>query len=435
MLLKLSVRMFAILVMATATFAQQNFTISKIEFEGLKRLSAAEITATTGLKAGDRFVLKSLDAAAQKLIDSGLFNKVSYRTRSAKQQMTITFLVEEANVTSSRVVFDNFIWFDDATLMGAIKRDLPSFSGTAPDNGDTTDRIVKALQRFLHENKIEATVSHMVSQETPGSSVQEHVFSVNGVLMPICTLHFPGSNNVPESKLISGAKDLKGNEYSRTFVTLFAANNLVSIYHAVGQLKATFAPPSAKPEATANCKSGVEVTIPVDEGYVYKWDRADWTGNNALTAKDLNDMLPVHAGRPVNGVKLDHARQEIEKAYGRKGFLDARVMSQPEFDDQAQSVVYKMNVVEGSQFRMGRFIVKGFSEAETKEIESRWELKPGQVYDDGYSEEFTKEKLLEVLKNSFIQRQTQGKPAPDLKWDNKVDRQALTVDVSLELNN
>ncbi|HEU0253716.1 MAG TPA: POTRA domain-containing protein, partial [Pyrinomonadaceae bacterium] len=253
--------------------------------------------------------------------------------------------------------------------------------------------------------------------------------------MPICSMHFPGARNVPESKLIAGAKDLKGNEYSRTFVSLFAVNNLVSIYREVGQLKATFAPPSAKPEATANCKSGVELTIPVDEGYVYTWNKADWSGNSALTVNELNAMLPVHAGRPVNGVKLDYAQREIEKAYGRKGFLLAQVKSQPEFDDQAQSVIYKMNVVEGPQFRMGRFTVSGFSESEIKEIQSRWELKPGDVYDDGYSEEFTKERLGEVLRNTFMQRQAQGKPAPTLKWGSKVDRKALTVDVTLELSN
>ena len=427
--------MLVCLFVALPVAAHQNFTIQKIEFEGLKRLSAEEVLASTGLRTGDRFALSAVDAAAQKLMNTGNFNRVAYKTRAANQQMTITFVVEEANLSSSRVVFDNFIWFEEPALIAAVKRDLPSFSGTAPDSGDTVDKIIKALQRFLHENKIEATVTHMVSQEAPGSPIQEHVFSVNGVLMPICSMHFPGAKNVPESKLIAGAKDLKGNEYSLTFVSLFAVNNLVSIYREVGQLKATFAPPSAKPEATANCKSGVELTIPVDEGYIYTWNKADWSGNNALTVNELNAMLPVHAGRPVNGVKLDYAQREIEKAYGRKGFLLAQVKSQPEFDDQAQSVVYKMNVVEGPQFRMGRFTVSGFSESEIKEIQSRWELKPGDVYDDGYSEEFTKERMGEVLRNTFMQRQAQGKSPPTLKWGSKVDRKALTVDVTLELTN
>jgi outer membrane protein assembly factor BamA len=432
----LSVRLLLVLlIMPLTVAAQQNFTIQKIEFEGLNRVSPEEAMTTTGLKIGERFALNALDAAAQKLMDSGQFNKVGYKTRAASQLITITFQVEEATVTSSRVVFDNFIWFEDATLIGAVKGELPSFTGTAPDNGDTAARIVKALQRFLHEQKIEATVSHMTSQDALGSSSQEHIFTVNGIPMPICSLHFPGSKNVTEARLIEGAKELRGDNYSRKFVNLFATNNLVSIYREVGQLKATFAPPLARPEATANCKSGVEVTIPVDEGAIYNWNRADWSGNSALSAPELNALLPVKAGQPVNGVKLDQAPREIAVAYGRKGYLLARVSSQAEFDDQAQNVVYKMNVVEGPQFRMGRFIPKGFSESETRELLSRWELKSGDVYDAEYRIEFGRNHIGEVLRDNLSRRQAEGKPTPELKWDSKVDWQALTVDLILQLAN
>ena len=68
----------------------------------------------------------------------------------------------------------------------------------------------------------------------------------------------------------------------------------------------------------------------------------------------------------------------------------AKVKSAPEFDDQAQSVVYKMDVVEGPQFRMGRLITRGFSESETKQINAKWELKAGEIYDEGYFDEFSK---------------------------------------------
>ncbi|HEU0252115.1 MAG TPA: POTRA domain-containing protein, partial [Pyrinomonadaceae bacterium] len=174
---KLLLRLLLVcLFVALPVAAHQNFTIQKIEFEGLKRLSTEEVLASTGLKTGDRFALSAVDAAAQKLMNTGNFNRVAYKTRAANQQMTITFVVEEANLSSSRVVFDNFIWFEEPALIAAVKRDLPSFSGTAPDSGDTVDKIIKALQRFLHENKIEATVTHMVSQEAPGSPIQEHVF-------------------------------------------------------------------------------------------------------------------------------------------------------------------------------------------------------------------------------------------------------------------
>lgn len=432
---RLTILLLLLLIPALPVSAQ-NFKIAKIEFEGLKRLSADVVIATTGLKIGEQFQLAALDAAAQRLVDSGQFKNVAYRTRPNKDQITIIFQVEEvAKVVSSRVIFDNFIWFTDTELIAAVQRELPTFDGTAADTGDTINRVIKALQRFLHEKQIEATVTHITSQDVAGSQTQEHVLTVNGIPLPICTLNFPGATNITEAKLRESAKQLRNDEYSRKFVHLFAEKNLIPLYREVGQLKATFSPPLAKPEATATCKNGVEVTIPVDEGSIYKWNKAIWTGNTALTAQELDPLLGMRPGEPTNGVKLDQSPKAIQKAYGRKGYLLVKVNSAPEFDEQAQSVVYKMDVVEGPQFRMGRVIPRGFNETEIKQIQEKFELKAGQVYDTDYLEDFSKKHIGGIVRETILQRQAQGKTAPTLKWDYKIDRTTLTVDVIIEMTN
>ncbi len=426
----------ALLVFATLTVAaQQTFKIAKIEFEGLNRLSLQEMISKTEMKVGQQFELSNLDAAAQRLVDSGLFKNVAYKTKPSKDQITITFIVEEAQVATSKVVFDNFIWFSDTELIAAVQRDFPSFTGNAPDNGDTVDRITKSLQRFLHENKLEATVSYMASQDSLGSSTQEHVFSVTGIPMPICTLHFPGANNITEAKLIESSKSLIGADYSHKFVSIFSKSTLFPMYREVGQLKAEFSPPLAKPEESATCKMGVDLTIPVAEGLIYKFGKADWIGSKTLTTQELDSVLAMQSAQPANGIKLDKAVADIQKAYGRKGHLMASVRSVPTFDDAAQTVNYQMSVSEGPQFRMGRFITKGFTEAQDKMLHDRWGLKPGDVFDQGYSVEFSQKQINELMRSIFMERRAQGKPAPNIKWDNQTDRNALTVDVVLSLSN
>jgi outer membrane protein insertion porin family len=415
--------------------AQEAFKIAKIEFEGLTRIAAEELMVTMELKVGQPFDLAALDAAAQRLIDSGLFKNVAYSTRANRDQITITFRVQEAKFGSSRVLFDNFIWFSDTELTTAIRRDVPSFSGTAPDSGDTVERIRKSLQRFLLENKIEANVSHMVSQDTPGSPVQEHVFSVSEFSMPICTLHFPGSSAVAESKLIASATSLLGGEYSNKFVSLFATNNLVPLYRELGHLKVAFAPPTVKPESSANCRSGVDLTIPVDEGQVYKWNKAEWSGNQSLNATELDTILDMKSGQPVNGMKLDKATAQIQKAYGRKGYLTVRVRGIPEFDDSLATVVYKVDLLEGPQFRMGQLTTKGFPEREARMLRDRWELKPGDIFDDGYVSEFSKKHIGTILRGAFEDRRAQNRPPPKLDWRTQLNHEKLIVDLSVELTN
>jgi outer membrane protein insertion porin family len=415
--------------------AQQNFKIGKIEFEGLTRLSAEDMIETTALKIGQPFDVAALDAAAQRLVDSGLFKSVAYRTHATQNQITITFQVEETKGGDSRVLFDNFIWFSEEELLTAVRRDVPSFSGTAPDAGNTTAAIIRALRSLLQEHHIEGNVEYMPSQDSLSSSVQEHVFSVTGVSMPVCTLHFPGAKNVSEEKLIENSKGLLGSDYSRKFSSLFAVRTLIPFYRELGQLRATFAPPTAKPESSSKCRSGVDLTIPVDEGYVYTWDKADWSGISALTPQELDAALGMKTGQTANGLVFDKGYITVQKEYGRKGYLSVRIRSLPEFDDNAQKVVYKMDVREGPQYHMGKLMIKGLSESATKSFIQEWKLKPGDVFDQSYPLEFFQKHMGQVLRSTFLERRSQDKPAPNMKTDVKMNRETLTVDVTYELTN
>src|SRR6266576_2891436 len=151
---------FIIIAFAVALAQQPSRKIAKIEIEGLARLSADEVIATSGLKTGVPFSLEELDAAGQRLVDSGLFAKVGYRTSTKGNLMTVVFQVEEAKGGQSPVVFDNFVWFTNDQLTAAIKREVPSFDGMAPDSGNMTDQITLALQNLLKEHQIGGTVEY-----------------------------------------------------------------------------------------------------------------------------------------------------------------------------------------------------------------------------------------------------------------------------------
>ncbi|HSB28571.1 MAG TPA: hypothetical protein VLE19_11980, partial [Pyrinomonadaceae bacterium] len=93
------------------------------------------------------------------------------------------------------------------------------------------------------------------------------------------------------------------------------------------------------------------------------------------------------------------------------------------------------DVREGPQFRMGSFITKGFPEAVDKRLHERWTLKPGEIFDSEYSQEFSKTQIGEALRSLFLERRAQGKPVPNLNWNRNLNRTSLTVDVILQLTN
>src|SRR5687767_7319475 len=87
-----------IILVTAAVFAQTARKIAAIETEGLQTLTTETVIATSGLKIGDTFSVDATDAAAERLVSSGLFKKVAYRTRYAGANVTITFQLEEAKV-------------------------------------------------------------------------------------------------------------------------------------------------------------------------------------------------------------------------------------------------------------------------------------------------------------------------------------------------
>ena len=227
---RLILKVLLLSIVASAVAAQQaERKIVRVEIEGLQRLKPDEVIATTKLKPGSPFSVEEVDAAGQRLVDTGLFTRVSYQTRTAGSNVTIIFQVEEAKSTQSPVVFDNFVWFTDEELYIAIRREVPSFSGTAPDSGAMTDAIKQALQNLLNEKQIKGTVEYAAWQ-TVDSGKQEHVFSVTGLPIPICKLTFPGAKNISEENLVKSSRQLTDADYSHKSAVAFGSFILYPLY-------------------------------------------------------------------------------------------------------------------------------------------------------------------------------------------------------------
>jgi len=316
-----------------------------------------------------------------------------------------------------------------------VRREVRMFDGTAPSAGNMTDAITLALQHFLAEHKITGTVEYMASENLVDKKL-EHVFTVRGTVLPICSLHFPGAHNIEEDRLVKSSKALLGTEYSRRFVAGFTFSSLFPFYRELGQLRATFSRPQAKAETTANCKNGVELTIGVDEGAIYSWDKPEWSGNQVLTSQELDAALGMKSGEVANGLKLDKGIDSVGKAYGRKGYIAAFVRPQAEFDDDARKVSYRLEVKEGPQYHMGTLTIKGFSDNLGNYLRGKWDLKAGDVYDQGFAAEFFKTTFQDVLRKVAEERQEQKRPAPKKSSsDERANRSTLTVDITFELIN
>jgi len=403
-------------------FAQQNATLARIEFVGLKKLTSDQVIALSGLKVGQPVNSEIFDAAANKLLQTGLFRKLGYRVRSNKDQATIIFDVEESAVRLP-VVFENFVWFTDEEITEAVRRDVPFFNGTAPANGEIADKIAAALQRLLASKNINARVEYLpyVSKEK-----QELVYTVTGTRIPVCSLHFPGASAVSETDLIRASRELINSNYSQKDVATFAPIKLLPLYRRLGRLRAEFQTPSVRLESSAQCPNGVSIAIPVEEGMTYRWAKSVWDGNDKLTVEDLATALGMNPGDIADGIKIDNGLKNVAKEYGHRGYLNATVKESIEYDDSNSSVTYRFNINEGPRFFMGNLIIKGLPPADAEQLKAKWTLGPNTVFDESYLDQFRQTSLREFM--TTVMRSRPG-TSKRVSVETKPDFQKQTVDV------
>jgi outer membrane protein assembly factor BamA len=393
---------------ARAQQPQQPIKLDKIEFRGLERVKEPEALEKSALTIGQTVSIDDVEAAANRLLESGLFTNLSYKIKGTTDKALLTFEVVERKWTMP-VAFDNFVWFTDEELNAAVRRKLPAFDGTAPEAGGVTEQIRQALAELLSERKIEGTVQYDLSED-PLTRKVEHLFSVKGPGLRVCKITYAGARAVPEEQLVTKSGGIFDNDYSRAYVGGFVESNLLPLYHERGYLRAAFSPPKVVPEASPECK-GVAVALTVDEGSIYVWDKATWEGAEGLTAPELDAALGMRNREVANAVKIAKGLNGVRKAYGRKGYIAARVRAEMEFDDTARSVSYRFRVTEGAQYHMGDLTINGLDEVATNNLRGRWRLLHKEVYDEGYVEEFVRKSVTEFQRDAA----RAGNPLPALK--------------------
>ena len=374
--------------------AAKPIVLGRIEFQGLQRCDQATAAKAVALKAGVPFDQGQLDAAAKRLAETGYFAELNYSFASQDGQANVLFKTVEAK-WDARCLFDNFIWFTQPEIYAAIRQHIPWFDGTAPDNVHIVNRLTAILDQLLQQRGIPRKTNYLIvtGNIEDEKARRDHLFLAAGAPLPVCSVRFPGATPALEKQLQSSAKTLLNTDYAYSQVTEFIQTTFLPLYRQKGYVRAVFAEASAQPDNGANkkCSGGVNISVPVAEGGVYKLGKFDWAGNQAIGSATLQDLLGMKKTAVVaDGAKIDKGLAAIKEEYGEKGYLDVKIAVQTDFDESAKLANYQITVNEGLPYRVGEVVIANASEAEQKRIRSKWQLASGAVFNLTAVKEFIK---------------------------------------------
>jgi outer membrane protein assembly factor BamA len=361
--------------------------LREVHSEGLKSLPEPQVVSLSGLQVGAPAGREDLQAAADKLQQSGLFAKVRYNFQTRIDGLLVTFHVEEAKRLP--VYFDNLPWFADSELNEAIKAKLPFYDGTLPGEGSVVNQAADAVSQFVAAHGLQAAIEHQVVASPIGDgSVQQ--FHIEGAALRIAKLEFSDPTLNSSRTIQQQLSDVLGKPYSRTTIDLFLAEQVRPIFQQKGYLRAKLGPPEVRLTGNPNQKlpEQIPIYVPVNPGPVYHWKHVEWSGNSVLSTITLTRAVPLKTGDVADGMAIEAGWEHVRDDYGHVGYLQMNIEPTPVYDDQAHTVAYKVRIQEGRPFRFGNMVLTGLSPTAEKRLRETWPISPGELFDRTKYEEF-----------------------------------------------
>jgi outer membrane protein assembly factor BamA len=403
-------------------------TLREVRADGLKSLSVAQVAALSGLQTEMLAGRDDLQAAADKLVQSGLFANVKYNFQTRVDGLVVTFHVEEAKRIPA--YFDNIPWFTDGELDGAIKAKIPYYDGTLPSSGSVVDEAADAISAFLATHGLQAAVEHQaIASPSTDGNIQE--FHIEGGSLKISHLEFGDPVLNKDMAIQQSLSELKGKPYSRMAIDLFLTEQVRPVYLKQGYLLAKLGPPEIRLTGNPNQKlpEQIPVFVPIVPGEIYHWKGAEWSGNSVLSAETLASDLGLKVGEIADGVALQAGVERVREEYGHIGYLDAQVDPEPRYDNVAKTLSFVVKINEGKAYKFGTLTVTGLSLGAEKKLREGWPFPAaGELFDKEVFEEFVaklESKPGEVFGKLPVHYDKVG------HWLNR-DEEKNTVDVALD---
>lgn len=382
--------------------------LGKLSATGSAKFSSAQIIAASGLKSGEEVTRQTLQLAANRLAQTGLFSSVRYGFQSMGRFVNVEFQVVDARTL--HVSFDNFPWFTNAQLSADIRKRVGLFNGTAPESGSYVDAIGSAIESQLQELGVQGRVEHRLIERPVGSGMEVQ-FRLVGVTLTVGKVEFTNPIAQHDERVQERLQDLIGKPFSRYYTDVFVAEQVRPIYLSQGYLHVQFGSPKARFSGNPNQPdlSSVTVIVPVNTGKQYKWAGATWSGNTVFTSQALSKMVGLSPGQTADGLAIEAGWQKVKQAYGSKGYLEASVNAKPAFNTAKATVSYAVTVNEGQPYTMGKLVISGLSVEAERRVRNAWLIHPGQTFDRSYYNDFLDNTVKKALAHLPVHYQHIGR--------------------------
>jgi outer membrane protein insertion porin family len=364
----------ALAVCASAAWPQ-TFVPGKITFSG-SELSQAELLAYTGLHPGEAITRDQMQAASDKLTGTGLFTDVRFSFDGSELSFALN-----PSVAVVPVRYDNFPWWDDATLNSAVATKVPLFHGSLDPGGPMREQVIAVLTSLLAAKGVEgAAIGTSPIADANGDQVAI-AYRIDAPAVVVEPVRIEGYSGVWTQPLQSVEKAIDGQPFDASMRDKVTAA-VRAVYDGRGFLGMTMTDPAwGEPRLM-----GVRILVPLkvaitsEGGGQFRVSGLHLEGDLFMTDEQFAQRSKLHVGDVANPGFWKQTQEMIAAPYKTHGYIEAKIDAVPALDRTKHTVDYTIKVEPGAVYRIGKLTVANLSEAQKAEVLPYWKMREGDVF-------------------------------------------------------
>lgn len=385
----------AILAFACAlpsTLAAQAYKPKTIVFQSTdasQHIDSAELLRISGLQEGVPLSKADIEAALQKLGDTGLFANLSYTVNDTALTIRLT---SAGGGQALPVRFANFVWWQPDELLKILEARIPLFNGTLPLQGNQTGEVEDALVALLAQKGIpDAHITAMPSGT--GGTINAVILSITSPEILIGQTHFTGTVPTVDAKLNKLNSEIVDRDFDLQDYINTIHGSVQEIFEDAGYLEVTNEPPVLSPPRQDLGRYAVDAEVTVHPGALYRVGAINIHAEPPVTESELRPELPLKSGNAASASDLRVAAATLARVYSDQGFLEARASAALEKIPSNDTVNYSFTFSPGMQYHLAGIDTSALSPDLQNEFAAAWHIAPGALIDKRF-----RATLLETVK-------------------------------------
>lgn len=327
--------LFSLVLACQLGWAQGNFTISSIRFEGLQRITSETALDYLPVKSGDTLTENNTRAIINSLYGTGFFESVSVSHAGNNviihvvERPTIAIINVNGNSEISKEQIDNVL------------KNIGVVEGLT-FNQATLDKFISSLQaEYENHGKYNVKIDPVITP-LARNRVEINIKISEGRTAVIKDITFAG-NHVYSDKTLQNQLPIDTGFFS--FIkhkNLFSQDKLSEASTALSNYYLDHGYIQFKIEATQVTVTPdhnfVYVNFKVKEGDVYKLSSINWAGKTVLTKEELNKLTTVKVNKPFSRATTQDTIHAVADELGDRGYAFASINPIPKINDQNKTV-------------------------------------------------------------------------------------------------